>query len=99
MAVPLLVAGLAAKAIGSFLKGRSQKKKAKEQMAASERERKSTVAGLSLQQTMGEDKRRARLALAQSLLGGVAGTTAGGRVNTNVALDPALLAQLGVERK
>jgi hypothetical protein len=61
--------------------------------------RDATVAGLNIKQEMSEDKRRAMLALANSLLGGVPGTTGGGNIRTNVALDPALFAQLNEERK
>jgi len=93
LAVPLALGGLS-KLAGFF----SGKKKAKEQKAAAERARVAQVAGLNIGQNQREDQRIARLNLAQSLLGGVSPTTAGGRVNTNVALDPELVKRLGVRR-
>lgn len=60
--------------------------------------RDATIASLTLRQKMSEDQRRARLALAMGLLGGVPETTAGGGVRTNLDLDPALIADLDKER-
>lgn len=62
-------------------------------------QRSAQIAGLNLQQQRSEDSRRARLNLGAGMLNGVPGSTAGGRVNTNVALDPELLRTLGQERR
>lgn len=75
--------GALAGAIGGFFKGKGQEKKAKE-------DRRALTEGMNLNQKMGEDKRLARLKAAQSILG-----SAGG----DYALDPGLVAQLGIERK
>lgn len=85
-----LLGSLGLKLGSKIFGGRSERKKHEERNRA-------TAAGLTLQQKQREDARRARLALAQGLLGGVPGTTGGG-VRTNVGLDPALVAQLGQER-
>jgi hypothetical protein len=77
----------------------SSRKKASAERKANESRTKATVTSRTLNQKMGEDRRLGRLSLAQSLLGGTPSTTAGGRVNTNTALDPELMAKLGVERK
>lgn len=82
---------LGAKGLSKLFGGRSDKKKQEEQ-------NRSTAAGLTIQQKQREDARRARLAMAQGLLGGVPATTAGGGVNTNVGLDPALVEKLMAER-
>lgn len=82
---------LAAKIGKSYFNSRSKKKANTEQKRAD-------VSALTTQQKQGEDSRRARVQAAGSLLNGVPSTTAGGGVNTNVGLDPALLASLGAER-
>jgi hypothetical protein len=86
-----LLASLGFKGLSSLFGGRSRRKKEDES-------RRATTAGLTLAQKQREDARRARLALASGLLGGVPATTAGGGVRTNVGLDPALLARLDQER-
>ena len=91
---PLLLAGLGigSKLIGGLFGASSKKKQEQAQRDA-------TVAGLNLNQTMGEDRRLARLKLAESLLGGIGQSPAyGGRVNPNTALDPNLVAALGARR-
>lgn len=92
--MPWIVAGgiLAAKAGQAYFSGRSKKKKAEEQ-------KKAATAQLTVGQQQREDVRRGRLELGASMLSRVPKTTAGGGVNTNVALDPDLVAKLGVERK
>lgn len=93
MPVPIAAAAAVAflKGLQAFLGKKSKDKKAKEQNRAS-------TAALTLTQKQREDQRRARLRAANSLLGGVPATTAGGGVNTNVGLDPALVADLDKER-
>jgi type II secretory pathway pseudopilin PulG len=91
MAMFIPAAMLAAKVGKSYFGNKAKKKQNDEQ-------RKAEVSALTLQQKQREDARRARVAAAGSLLNGVPSTTAGGGVNTGVGLDPALLAQLGLER-
>jgi hypothetical protein len=90
---PIVAAGigLGLKGLGKLFGGKAKKKQ-------NDNQRNATIAGLTIQQKQAEDKRRARLALANSLLGSVPGTTAGGGVNTNVALDPEMVKQLSLER-
>jgi type II secretory pathway pseudopilin PulG len=92
MSSPLIAGGsLLLKGLGSIFGTRSKNKQQAEQNRAA-------AAGLAIQQKRGEDERRARLQLGNSLLGGVPSTTAGGGVNTNVGLDPELVKSLGLER-
>lgn len=86
--------GLGAGLVGSLLNRKSQQKQAKEQ-------RRAQIAGLNLQQNMGEDKRLARLNLAQSILGKINSNSPayGGRLNFNTAIDPAVLSQLQQRRQ
>lgn len=81
---PIAGAGilLGLKGLGSLFKGKAKAKQNTENRTA-------TISGLNLQQKMGEDKRRARLQLAQSILGGVPG----------FGLDPAIVQQLMQERQ
>lgn len=91
---PLTAAAIASGVLklgGKIFGGISAKKKLNEQNRAA-------TASMTLAQKRAEDQRRARLALANGLLSGVPATTAGGGVNTNVGLDPALFAQLDRER-
>lgn len=92
MPSPLAIAGigLGAKALSSLLGGRSKKKQEKSNKQAA-------TNAANIQQKQREDQRRARLQLGNSLLGGVPQTTGGG-VRTNVALDPAVFADLNRER-
>jgi len=93
MPIPALaVAGgsLLFKGLSSLFGGKAKKKQYNVQ-------RNAAIAGLNIKQKQGEDARRARLQLANSILSRVPSTTAGGGVNTNVALDPELVKQLGVE--
>ena len=94
LAVPLAL-GIGSK-IASFFGGRG---KAKAQKKAAESQRLAQIRRMELGQKGSADTRRSRLSLAQALLGGMPGTTAGGHVQTNVALDPEILRQLGIERK
>lgn len=87
--IPFAIA-LAAKAGSSALKSRAKSKQAK-------RDRKAQIAALGIGQKQKEDTRRSRVALGNSLLGGVPATTGGG-VRTNVGLDPALYEQMMKER-
>jgi len=99
MPLPLAMGvGLGLKALGGLFGRRGQKKKdeaanllRKQQVTAKRRQ-----AEIGVQ--AGEDTRLARLQMAQALLGGVPGQTAGGRVNTNTQIDPATLQALGVRR-
>ena len=94
MPIPALaVAGgsLLFKGLSSFFGHKSKTKANKEQ-------RRAQIAALTLQQKQREDARRARVDAASSLLGRVPATTAGGGVNTNVALDPELVKRLSTER-
>lgn len=95
MPIPLAAAAAIAalgKGVGSILKSKGQNKKNQEAY-------RSTVAAKNLAQKQVEDKRIGNLSLANSLLSRVPKTTAGGAVNTNVALDPALVAQLSKPRE
>lgn len=83
--------GLVPLALSAIFKNRSSNKRNNEQ-------RRATTAQLTLAQKQREDARRARFQYGASLLEGVPGTTAGGRVNTNVALDPELVRSIGAER-
>ena len=85
--------GLGAGLIGSLFGNKAKQKQAEEQCKAQ-------IAGLNLQQNMGEDKRLARLNLAQSILGKINSNSPayGGRLNFNTAIDPAVLAQLQQRR-
>jgi hypothetical protein len=83
--------GLGAGLLGSLFKHKGQQKQASNQ-------RNAQIAGLNLQQNMGEDKRLARLNLAQSILGGIK-SQPGSRVNYSGAIDPAVLAQLQQRRQ
>lgn len=89
---PLLIAGagLGLKAVSSFFGNKSKKKQEKAN-------KKAAVNAANIQQKRGEDQRRGRLAVGQSLLNGVPQQTGGG-VRTNVAMDPALFANLDRER-
>ncbi len=89
---PVLIAGgsLALKGLSKLFGGKSKKKQEKEAKRAA-------TAGANLQQKRGEDQRRGRLQLGNSLLNGVPQTTGGG-VRTNVALDPAVFEGLNAER-
>lgn len=90
---PLLSAGimLGLKGLDSLFGG-----KAKE--AQYDENRDATIAGLGLKQKMSEDRRRAILALANSLMNRIPETTAGGGVRTNIGLDPAIFEMLNKER-
>jgi len=70
----------------------------KSKSKANDEQRRAQIAALTLAQKQREDARRARLELGSSILNRVPATTAGGRVNTNVALDPELVKKLGMER-
>lgn len=88
----LIPAGiLAAKAAKSYFGHKAKKKQNNAQRSA-------TTAQLTIGQKQREDARRAKVSLGGSILGNVPKTTAGGAVNTGVAIDPELLKQLGVER-
>jgi type II secretory pathway pseudopilin PulG len=82
---------LAAKAAKSYFGNKAKKKQNTNQ-------RNAAVAGLTFQQKQREDARRARLKLGGSMMNSIPATTAGGSVNTNMGIDPALLEQLGIER-
>lgn len=86
------LASLGIKGLSSLFGGRSKRKQQAETNRA-------TTAGLNIRQKQSEDSRRARLALAQGLMGRIPATTAGGGVRTNQGpLDPALFDQLNQER-
>lgn len=88
----LIPAGiLAAKAAKSYFGHKAKKKQNNAQRSAA-------TAQLTIGQKQREDARRAKVSLGGSILGNVPKTTAGGAVNTGVAIDPELLKQLGVER-
>src|SRR5688500_18518885 len=61
-------------------------------------QRKAAINALTLQQKQREDARRGRIDFGASVLGQIPRTTAGGRVNTNVALNPEMVARLAAER-
>lgn len=86
-----LLASLGVKGLSALFGNRAKGKQEAEN-------RRAATSGLNIGQKQREDARRARLALANGLLGGVPGTTAGGGVNTNVGLDPALFERLNQER-
>lgn len=90
---PLLSAGimLGLKGLGSLFGGKSKE-------AQYDENRDATIAGLGLKQKMSEDRRRAILALANSLMNRIPETTAGGGVRTNIGLDPAIFEMLNKER-
>lgn len=95
MPLPILAVAagaLAAKAASKYFGGKAKKKQEAESNRAN-------TAALNLQQKQQEDARRSRVELGSSLLNGVPSTTAGGAVNTNVGLDPALVEKLMLERK
>lgn len=73
------------------------KKKSKD--AQAKEQRRSMIASLNLRQKQQEDSRLGRLQLAQSILSHIPAQSAGGRVNTNVYLDPAVMERLGQERQ
>src|SRR5687767_5398160 len=95
--MPLPAAAVAA-AISLGLKGLGGRCGRKGQTAANNDQRQSTINALTLQQKQREDARRRRVNLGASVLGRIPSTTAGGRVNTNVALDPEMVSQLATER-
>lgn len=90
--LPLLAGGALAVKGASKLFGHKSKTKANDE------QRRAATAALNTRQKMTEDKRIGRLKLGASMLGSVPKTTAGGGVNTNLDIDPAILAQLGAER-
>lgn len=85
--------GLGAGLVGSLFKHKSQQKQA-------ENQRKAQIAGLNLNQTMSEDKRLGRLGLANSILGKINSNRPayGGRLNFDLGIDPATLANLQQRR-
>lgn len=94
MPAPIVTAAVVTallKGLGHVFGQKGKKKREAEQ-------RRATVATKTTRQKMAEDARRARVRAGASLLGGVPQTTAGGAVNTNVGLDPALVADLEKER-
>jgi hypothetical protein len=90
-AIPVAAASLFLKGLSAFAGGKAKKKQQADQNRA-------RTAGLNIQQKQSEDSRRARLDAANSILGRVPATTAGGGVRTGVALDPALVNRLSQER-
>lgn len=94
MPAPIVTAAVVTallKGLGHVFGQKGKKKREAEQ-------RRATVATKTTRQKMAEDARRSRVRAGASLLGGVPATTAGGAVNTNVGLDPALVADLEKER-
>jgi hypothetical protein len=81
----------AAKTISGWAKTKAKKKQ-------NDESRRALIAQLTTGQKQREDSRLAHLNIGSSILGRVPTTTAGGGVNTGVALDPELVKQLGVER-
>lgn len=91
-------APIVAAATVAFLKGLSALMNKKAKSKQGKEQNRANTEALNLAQKRSEDSRRARVRAGASLLGGVPSTTAGGAVNTNVGLDPGLVADLEKER-
>lgn len=87
----IALGSLALKGLGGLFGRRAANKRNANQRSAQ-------IAGLNIGQRQREDTRRGRLSLGNSVLGRVPGSTAGGRVNTGVSLDPEVVANLSRER-
>jgi hypothetical protein len=94
MPAPLVAAGigLGAKLLSGLFKGKAEKKRA-------QASNKAAVAAANLADQRREDERTAGVDAGSSILGSIGQAPAyGGRVNPNMALDPALVARLKQRR-